>query len=46
VKTFIVSHEGVVYERDFGTETLAEFRKMERYDPDAQWKPVSETAAD
>jgi hypothetical protein len=46
VKTFIVSHEGVVYERDFGTETLAEFRKMERYDPNAQWKPVSETAAD
>jgi hypothetical protein len=46
VKTFIVSHEGVVYERDFGTETLAEFRKMERYDPGAQWKPVSETAAD
>jgi hypothetical protein len=46
VKTFIVSHEGVVYERDFGENTQAEFRKMERYNPDAQWKPVSETAAD
>jgi hypothetical protein len=46
VKTFIVSHEGVVYERDFGENTLAEFRKMERYNPDAQWKAVSETAAD
>ncbi len=43
VKTFIVSHEGVVYERDFGTNTLAEFRKMERYNPDMNWKPVNET---
>jgi hypothetical protein len=46
VKTFIVSHEGVVYERDFGADTLAEFRKMERYNPDSKWKPVSEAAAD
>jgi hypothetical protein len=46
VKTFVVSHEGVVYERDFGADTLAEFRKMQRYNPDEQWKPVSETAAD
>lgn len=45
VKTFIVSHEGVVYERDFGTNTLAEFRKMERYNPDMNWKPVNETGA-
>ena len=42
VKAFIVSHEGVVYERDFGTNTLAEFRKMERYDPDETWKRVEE----
>ena len=46
VKTFIVSHEGVVYERDFGTNTLAEFRKMDRYNPDAQWKPVDESSSE
>ncbi len=46
VKTFIVSHEGVVYERDFGANTLAEFRKMERYNPDSQWKPVQESSAE
>jgi hypothetical protein len=46
VKTFIVSHEGIVYERDFGANTLAEFRKMERYNPDAQWKPVQESSAE
>jgi len=30
VKTFIVSHDGVVYEKDLGPQTLDLFRKMER----------------
>lgn len=42
VKTFIVSHDGVVYEKDFGPTSLAEFRKMDRYNPDKTWKPVAE----
>ena len=42
VKTFIVSHTGVVYEKDLGPETLEQFRAMDRYDPDPTWKPVSE----
>jgi hypothetical protein len=40
VKTFIVSHDGVVYEKDFGPTTLDEFRKMERFNPDKSWTPV------
>ena len=40
VKTFIVSHDGVVYERDFGPATLDEFKKIERFNPDARWTPV------
>ena len=28
VRTFIVSHDGVVYEKDFGPKTLDEFEKM------------------
>jgi hypothetical protein len=40
VKTFIVSHDGVVYERDFGPKTLDEFQKMERFNPDKSWTPV------
>jgi len=40
VKTFIVSHDGVVYERDFGPASLDAFIKMERFDPDDSWKPV------
>jgi hypothetical protein len=42
LKTFIVSHDGVVYEKDFGPTTLDEFRKMERFNPDKTWKPVLE----
>jgi hypothetical protein len=40
VKTFIVSHDGVVYEKDLGEGTLAAFEKMDRYNPDATWTPV------
>jgi Protein of unknown function (DUF2950) len=40
VKTFIVSHDGVVYEKDFGLNTLDEFRRMERFNPDKSWTPV------
>ena len=40
VKTFIVSHSGVVYEKDLGPTTLEQFKAMERYDPDSTWTPV------
>lgn len=40
VKTFIVSHTGIVYEKDLGASTLDQFRAMERYNPDPTWKPV------
>jgi hypothetical protein len=42
VKSFIVSQDGVVYEKDFGPATLDEFMKMERFNPDPSWKPVLE----
>jgi len=42
VKSFIVSHDGVVYEKDFGPATLNEFIKMERFNPNRSWKPVFE----
>ena len=40
VKTFIVSHDGIVYEKDFGPTTPDEFKKMERFNPDKSWTPV------
>jgi hypothetical protein len=42
VKTFMVSHDGVVYEKDFGPKTLDVFKSMERYNPDKTWDPVAE----
>jgi hypothetical protein len=42
VRTFIVSHDGVVYEKDLGPTTLDEFKKMERFNPDKSWTPVAE----
>jgi Protein of unknown function (DUF2950) len=40
VKTFIVSNDGVVFEKDLGPNTLAAFRGMERFNPDNSWSPV------
>jgi hypothetical protein len=40
VMTFIVSHDGVVYQKDLGPKTLELFQKMERYNPDKTWTPV------
>jgi hypothetical protein len=43
VKTFIVSHDGIVYEKDLGEKTLEQFKAMERYNPDLSWTPVPES---
>ncbi len=40
VKTFIVSHDGIVYEKDLGDKTLEQFKAMERYNPDSTWSRV------
>ena len=40
IKTFIVSHDGVVYEKDLGKATLDEFKRTERFNPDKSWTPV------
>jgi hypothetical protein len=42
VRTFIVSHDGVVYEKDLGPKTLDEFNRMERFNPDKSWTPLAE----
>ena len=38
----MVSHDGVVYEKDFGAGTLNAFKAMERFNPDKTWNPVDE----
>jgi len=42
LKTFMVSQDGVVYQKDFGPASLSEFMKMEHFNPDSTWTPVFE----
>ena len=37
VKTFMVNHDGVVYEKDLGPQTTALAEKIRRFDPDKTW---------
>jgi len=38
VMTFMVSHDGVVYEKDLGPSTAARAGALTRFDPDSTWK--------
>lgn len=40
VKTFMVSNDGVVYQKDLGPNTLEIAKKIERFNPDKSWSPV------
>jgi hypothetical protein len=42
VRSFMVSHDGVVFEKDLGPKTLEEFNWMTRFNPDSTWTPVHE----
>jgi hypothetical protein len=38
VKTFIMNHEGVVYEKDLGTKTAKQAQSMKAFNPDKTWE--------
>lgn len=40
VQTFIVSHDGVVYQKDLGPKTDELANAIDRYNPDKSWTPV------
>ena len=42
VKTFIVSHNGIVYEKDLGPDSLKVVKAMERYNPDKTWRATND----
>jgi hypothetical protein len=42
VMTFIVSHDGVVYQKDLGTNTATLASGMTRFDPDTTWQKVDQ----
>jgi hypothetical protein len=42
IQTFIVSYDGVVYQKDLGPQTQAVAASMLRYDPDTTWRPTDD----
>jgi Protein of unknown function (DUF2950) len=40
VKTFIVSNDGVVYQKDLGPDTLNVAKQIELFNPDKTWQPT------
>jgi hypothetical protein len=38
VKTFIVNHEGIVYEKDLGPKTAERAKSMKTFNPDKTWE--------
>jgi hypothetical protein len=42
VKSFLVSYDGIVYERDLGPDTLKIGQNMERYNPDKTWRATND----
>jgi hypothetical protein len=42
IMTFIVNHDGVVYQKDLGKETGKIAKAMTKFDPDKTWKKVEE----
>jgi hypothetical protein len=42
VKTFIVSYDGIVYQKDLGPDSLNIVKNMELYNPDAGWRPTND----
>lgn len=40
VMTFIVNHDGVIYQKDFGKDTAKSADAMKIFDPDKTWKKV------
>jgi hypothetical protein len=41
IKTFLISHDGIAYEKDLGNATATLPRQMTRFDPDKTWKAIS-----
>ena len=40
VTTFLISHDGTLYQKDLGPETQSAAMAMTRFDPDASWRKV------
>jgi len=46
VMTFLVNHQGTVYEKDLGPDSITLGRGMRAYNPDSTWKEVAVPSGD
>jgi hypothetical protein len=46
VKTFLISHDGILYEKDLGPDTAKLASEMKAYNPDKTWKRIPDTDPD
>ncbi len=42
VKTFIVNYDGIVYQKDLGSNSLDIVKRMEVYNPDPSWRSTDD----
>jgi hypothetical protein len=42
VQTFLVSHDGIVHQKDLGPDTLKIFSNLALYNPDKTWRPTND----
>jgi Protein of unknown function (DUF2950) len=42
IMTFIVNHDGVVYQKDLGTKTASIAKNMKQFNPDSTWSAVKQ----
>ncbi len=42
VKTFIVSNDGILYQKDLGPDSLNIVKKMDLYNADSTWQPTDD----
>jgi Protein of unknown function (DUF2950) len=40
IRTFIINHDGLVYQKDLGSGTAVQARRMTRFNPEKSWRPV------
>jgi len=46
ITTFMINHDGVLYEKDLGADTATAVEQITSYDPDDTWKKVEEVTAE
>ena len=42
VMTFLVNHQGIVFQKDLGKDTANEVARIHAYDPDVSWAPTGD----